>query len=198
MPSEGRPIWTLGRQLVGNIVPLLIALPLLVLGGIKAQTEGFFGQALLLLLGSVSVAWLATNFIGLAGGWGLKAEMGRRLHQERPFDKSEKLFVGFSRPQFSGWLDPHEDVGFLIIHADRLEFFGGGRRVELSKSNVEKIRFKPNIHTWVGLGGWTAIEGQADGTPVRMLVEPRERPTHLGNAVLGRRLRKRLAEWLSA
>jgi len=174
---------------------MVIGVPFLVYGVRQYPTHGFAGQTLVGLFGFLIVTWLATNFLGLCGGWGLKEKLGRLLHLERPFDKTEKHFVGFARPSYSGLLDPHEDVGYLLVHDDNLEFFGGTQRISLEKASVKKIGFRANPHSVLGLGRWVSVEAVVKEKPVRFLVEPREKSTLIGNVFYGTRLRKRLEAW---
>lgn len=196
MPGGTKRLWGTGRKLIGNVLPLLVAAPLLVLGVMRFPSEGFQGTTAALIVGFPVVLWMATNVLGPLGGVGLKKEVERRLHLERPFDRTEKSFVGFARPSYNSLLDPHEDVGFLIVHPDSLEFFGGDVRTELARQNVESVSFRANPHTWAGLGRWVCVDGKIDGTPVRLLLEPRSRATLLGNRSEGKRLRARLSAWL--
>ena len=196
MPGGTKRLWGTGRRLVGNVLPLLIGAPFLVYGAMKFPAEGFQGQAAAAIVAFPVALWLATNFLGLVGGIGLKREIERRLHLERPFDRTEKFFVGFARPSYSSLLDPHEDVGFLIVHPDSLEFFGADVRAELARSSVDSVSFRPNPHTWAGLGRWISVDGKVDEASVRLLLEPRSRATLLGNRAEGKRLRARLQNWL--
>jgi len=197
MPNGLKPVWTTGRKLAGNVLPLMFSLPLLVLGIKGYPATGMSGSTLVYLVLFPIVGWIATNFFGPCGSWGLKQVMGKRLHHERPFDKTEKLLVGFARPSYRGLLDPHEDVGFLILHPDRIEFFGGSTTVELSKADIQSVSHRSNPHTWLGLGRWVCVEGQSEGKPFRLLIEPRDRASLIGNLILGSKLRQRILAWLA-
>lgn len=195
MPQRERRVWTLGRQLVGNIVPLLIAGPFLFLGIKNYPVTGLSGPTLIWLMAFPVVGWLATNLLGNSGSWGLKDRIEKELSRERRLEGLDKLFVGFARPGYSGLLDPHEDLGLLLVHADKLEFFGLTTRVELQRSDVRGVTFRSNPHSWLGLGRWVSVEGQSGGRQVRLLIEPREAKTLTGNRALGTRLHARLARW---
>lgn len=198
MPQGNQAVWTVWRKLVGNLLPLIVAAPFLVLGIIEFPHVGMTGKALWYFLGFIICAWIATNFLGNSGGAGLKAEIGKRLHHLRPFDHAQKTFVGFARPGFQGLLDPHEDVGYLIFHQDHLEFFGGKTNVELKATDITGVKFRANPHTWVGLGRWISIEGVSQNLPVRLLIEPREKATLIGNLLYGKKLKASIEEWKSA
>jgi hypothetical protein len=60
-----------------------------------------------------------------------------------------------------------------------------------------RVRFRANVHTVIGLGRWISIEGFADGKPIRLLIEPRERPQLLGNLRYSKRLAQRIRRWAS-
>jgi hypothetical protein len=195
MPTGKNRLWTTGRKLPGNILPILIGAPFLVYGVKEFPSKGLSTDVRMALIAFPLMTWVSTNFLGLIGNIGLKAETGKRLHQERPFDKSEKTFVGFARPGYNSLLDPHEDVGYLIVHTDHLEFWGSDIKVDLQKASVKSISFRPNPHSVVGLGRWVCVEGESAGKAVRLLVEPRERATLLGNLIVGTKLKKRLEGW---
>lgn len=198
MPAGTNRLWTTGRKLPGNILPIIIGAPFLFYGVKEFPAKGLSPDVLLSLIAFPVLTWIATNFLGLIGNIGLKNEVGKRLHQERPFDKTEKTFVGFARPGFNSLLDPHEDVGFLIVHHDHLEFWGSDVKVDLARADIKAVHFRPNPHSVVGLGRWICVEGESAGKSVRLLIEPRERATLLGNRAVGGRLKHRLEEWLKA
>ncbi|QYK58296.1 MAG: hypothetical protein KF884_12155 [Fimbriimonadaceae bacterium] len=191
MSGDKRPLWTLGRQLVGNILPLVVGLPFLVFGLIQFAQQGAELPAALSLAAFPLVTWLATNFLALVGNQSLKREMASRV----PAIGGLRWFVGFSPPGQSGWLDPHSDLGYFVIHPDRIEFVGSATRVTLKKSEVVSARFRPNVHTWLGLGRWVSVEGQSQGRAVRLLVEPREKATLLGNRAESARLLQAIRDW---
>ena len=197
MLKETKPVWTLGRKIAGNALPLLFAFPLFIYGVIGYPTTGMTGSTLAAFALFPVVGWLATNLFGPCGSWGLKDKLGKKLHHERPFDKTEKYLVGFARPSYRGLLDPHEDIGFLLIHPDRLEFFGDRIRVELDRKDVKTVGFRPNPHTWLFLGRWVSIEGETQGKPVRLLIEPRERATLIGNMKLGSKVHAQVRQWIN-
>lgn len=196
MPKGTNRLWTTARKLPGNVLPLLLSCPFLVYGIKHFPAKGLSPDVLLGLIAFPIVTWVGTNYLGLIGNSGLKREMGKRLHHERPFDRSDKTFVGFAPPKFNSLLDPHEDVGFLILHPDHLEFWGSDVKVELSRKSIHSIKFRPNPHSVVGLGRWISIEGESGAKPVRLLVEPRERATLLGNRALGSKLKAEIEAWL--
>lgn len=195
MPPGSKPAWTTTRKLMGNLVPLAVSLPFLILGLRAFPQEGMSGSALIYFIAFPVSAWLAVNLSGFIWNVGLSHEVGRMIHLERPFIQERRVFVGFARPAFTGLLDPHEDVGYLIIRPEELEFFGETVRIKFPREAVETIRFRANPHTWVGLGGWISVEGSVHGQHVRMLVEPRERPTLVGNLALLRKVLRELKAW---
>lgn len=195
MSPEPRRIWTTPRKLVGNVIPLLFSLPFLALGIQAAVKDGLTAKSMIFLGAFLVVGWIGTALFGLAGNGSLKNEMGRRWHLEHAFSTVEKYFVGFARPTYKGLLDAHEDIGFLVINDDELEFFGSELNYLMPKSLVKEVRFRANPHTWLGLGRFVSVEGQIDGKAVRMLIEPRESPILIGNLAHSKRLRQRLREW---
>lgn len=184
-------VWTTGRKWLGNLVPFACALPFAAWGvWIVARDRAVTPQGLgWLALGTV-VGWIALSLFGFWGNATMRRLLAARLHPQ-----GEPWFVGFASPKFAGLLDAHEDVGFLILGKDDLTFLGDSRRVELPKDCVVRVVFRPNVHTMVGLGRWVSVEGVVKGQPVRMLLEPRERPTMLGNLRLSGRLRREIEAW---
>lgn len=140
------------------------------------------------------VGWLALNFFGFHGNGWMRRELARRLG----FTGSrgpERYFVGIARPSFRSALDAHEDVGFLNLHNDRLEFVGETLRLTFPREDVRNVRFRMNPHSWVLLGRWISVEGVAGDRPIRLSLEPRERATLLGNLFFSEKLIARLREW---
>lgn len=180
---------------MGNLIPLIFSAPLMVMAFQSATQFGptrdtFKWLGLFLLVGHVSTA-----LFGLIGNGGLKTAVGRLLHVDRPFVKEEKWFVGFASPTYKGALDPHEDLGFLILHKDNLEFFGETKRIKIKATEIERIRFKWNIHSFLLLGGWICIEGSREGQKYRLLLEPRVSWTHWANALAIGPIKERLIQW---
>ncbi|RYG23692.1 hypothetical protein EON82_13220 [bacterium] len=185
-------VWTTGRKWAGNLVPFAIWLPFTVAGVwtiVRDRAVTPTGVGLLAL--GVVLGWVGLSLFGF---WGNAAM--RRLLEARIKEKEHRWFVGFASPKFTGVLDAHEDVGFLIFRKDALVFAGDSRRVEMPKDSVVRVVFRPNVHTVVGLGRWVCVEGVVKGQPVRMFVEPRERPTMLGNLRLSSKLRAEIETWM--
>lgn len=180
---------------MGNVLPLVIASPFLVKALLAFAEFGPSVAAIVWAAVFPVAAWIAVGLFGLVGNGAMRHEIGRRLHQERPFEQTEKVFVGIASPTFRSALDPHEDVGYLLIYPDRAEFFGGGRRFIIYRRDVVKVRVVPNTHTVLGLGRWIAIEAVVSGLPARLLIEPREKKTLFGNLVYSKKLLLRLKGW---
>ena len=195
MPPTERRVWTTGRKIAGNLLPLLLASPLAYVAVREFGRSGPSARTLLWVVAFCAASWLLLALLGLVGNGSMKREVGRRLHIERPFDQTERYFVGFARPAFRSALDPHEDVGFLIFHDHTLEFWGTERKATIERGNIVGVRFRANTHSLVGLGRWVSVEAVVDERPVRLLVEPRHKATLPGNLFFGRRLRDRIREW---
>lgn len=197
MPLVSRKSWTLRRKLMGNLIPLVLSIPFGVWGVLlMIKNERIAGPELLLIGAMSASAWLTMNLFGLFQNAAIKREIARRRKLGPAESRDSRFFVGFSRPTFRGALDPHEDLGYLILRADRIEFMGDTLEAALRRSEIVGIRYRPNIHTFVGLGRWIALEGRIDGKPVRMLIEPRERASLLGNLLFSKKLKSRLETWL--
>lgn len=192
MPPQPPGIWTFSRRLAGNLLPLLISVPFFLWAMIELARNGVSWKVWVGAGGFSVLGWLSTNFLGLSGNGWMKRQMETRFRSLREGEDFPRFFVGFARPDYKGALDPHEDVGFLVLRPDALEFWGSELKFEMPWRYVKEVRTRANIHTLLGLGGWVSIEGEVGGKAVRMLVEPRERGTHWGN----KRFRGRLLEEL--
>lgn len=191
-----KPVWTLRRKVMGNVAPLIFATPFAVIGLFLMWQRGeILGRGLIWFAATPIVGWLALNFLGLYQNRAMHKEMEMRLRADRPRPPYRRYFVGIATPTFRGMLDPHEDVGFLMLHPDKVEFYGEKLRVEIPKTAVTGIRVRPNVHTMVGLGRWVSIEAEMNGAPARLLIEIRQRPTLLGNLRMSRTLVKKLRRW---
>ena len=187
----GQRVWTTQAKILGNLVPFLSWLPFAAWGvWTVARERAVTPTGLAWLAAATVVGWLAVSTFGLWGNGSMRRLLGARVREP-----GERWFVGFATPRFTGLLDAHEDVGFLILGKDGLAFLGDSRRVELPKDCVVRVGFRPNVHSVLGLGRWVVVEGVVKGQPVRMLVEPRERPTMLGNLRLSGRLRREIEGW---
>jgi hypothetical protein len=144
----------------------------------------------------VVLGWLATNWFGALPNRRMRAQLERILKVKEEVLGDAPWFVGFATPKYSSALDPHEDVGFLVMEPDRLRFVSETRVVELPRRDVKGVRYRGNVHTLIGLGRWVSVEGEVSGRPVRLLLEPRERPTMLGNLRASRRLRDAIGKWV--
>jgi len=182
---------------MGNLIPLLCMLPFALTGVVlmlRAHTVTPAGVALCLL--SLVVGWVAVNQFGLFGNVRLRREVQRKVLAKAGRDASKGVFVGFARPSYVGLLDAHEDLGFLFFDSDGLEYLGEIHQVKLARKDILGVRFRGNVHSTLGLGRWVGIEAIHKGKRVRVLVEPREARTLLGNRKRGSRLRKEIVEWM--
>lgn len=184
---------------MGNLIPIFFWLPPAAAGVIwAALTHQFLGPPLLLLGFATVVGWFAMNAFGLYDSGRMRLALERILTVKGEKLPDDRVFVGFATPGHAALLDAHEDVGFLLIHPDRLRFVSETRDVSLPKAEVKDVRFRMNPHTVLGLGRWVSVEGESEGVPIRLLVEPRERRTMLGNLRETRPLRERLRRWMKA
>lgn len=195
MQPPRRPIWTTARRLQGNLLPLLVVGPCLAKTLSVVTFQGLSLEGWLWIGATLGLGWLAVNLLGLSGNRSMRAELFRRFSEERPDDRHPRWFVGFARPSFRGLLDPHEDIGFLVIEYDHIVFWGEERRVELHRDQITRVHWRPNIHTFLGLGRWISVEAVLDKRPARMLVEPRDKRTLLGNLILGSSIKRKLMAW---
>lgn len=190
-------VWTPGRKWAGNLLPLLFwviptgfGLGRMVLRG-EIETLGVWLVALGVVLG-----WVATNWFGALPNRAMRAQLERILKVKKEEIGDASWFVGFATPRYSSALDPHEDVGFLVLEPDRIRFVSESRSLEVARADARKAGYRTNVHTLVGLGRWVALDGEVSGRPVRLLLEPRTRPTMLGNLLASRSLLAAINAWL--
>lgn len=181
---------------MGNLVPLACMAPFGIAGALvmmRAREVTLVGVAL--WVAGLVAGWLAVNRFGFYGNAAMKRELQRRLLAKAGRDASSGTFVGFARPSYTGLLDAHEDLGFLFLDAEQLEYIGEVHHVKFTRAQALGARFRPNIHSALGLGRWVGIDASVDGKPIRLLVEPREHPTLLANRRLGAELRAAIDDW---
>jgi hypothetical protein len=181
---------------LGNLIPALFWLPPAAIGIYQVIVKDqFIGTGLWLLVLSTILGWLSVNQFGFFENRKMRKQLERILEVDGRTFKGDQFFVGFASPKYSSMLDAHEDVGFLRLMSDRLIFVSETRNVEVMKSDITGIRFRPNVHSVVGLGRWVSIEGKVGEQPIRLLVEPREKTTLFGNRLYGSKLKIKLANW---
>ena len=184
---------------MGNLIPLCMGLPFLVMSVSSYRAQNPLAPVpFIWFAGFLFASWIGLNVFGFYGNGAMRKVLGRSLDRSRGPTRQEKYFVGFSRPQFKSLLDAHEDIGFLILHDSEVEFVGECQNVSLAKEHIQEVRFRPNMHTWVGVGGWTSFEGTLNGKPYRLQIELRESPVLFLNMLKSRALRARIRQWLKA
>lgn len=181
---------------MGNLIPLLCMAPFAGLGAFFLSRDGLASvPGILLCSAALVVGWFAVNQFGFFGNAILKREIGRKVLPKAGRDASSGTFVGFARPAYMGLLDAHEDLGFLFLTPESLEYVGEIHQVSIQRGEVKEVGYRGNVHSALGLGRWVSIEAEHKGKPVRLLVEPREAKTLLGNKKLGIDLRRRIEQW---
>jgi hypothetical protein len=191
MAGVPKPVWTLGPKLAANAAPLAAPLALALALASWWPKEGLSPRVLAAATAFPVAGWASVNFLGLTGNRRIRRAMETRLDRDMPGCPHPRLFVGFARPGYRSALDPHEEVGWLLVHAEGLDLVGDQSRASVAREDVVTVRLGRNPHSWLGLGGWVVIETK----PGTWLVEPRERATHLGNRALMVELAAGLAAW---
>ena len=190
-------VWTSRRKWLGTLIPAVFWLPPAVIGVyqilIKNQVGG---PSLWWLLASTVLGWFAVNQFGFFENRRMQGQLKRILEVQSKSLAEEHYFVGFATPSFSSTLDAHEDVGFLCVYPDRLQFISETRTIDLPRTDITTVRFRPNVHSILFLGRWVSVEGTTGGKQVRLLVEPRVKTTLLGNRLFGSKLKVQLKKWL--
>lgn len=188
-------VWTARRKWLGNLLPALFWFPLLVAGlFVMAKQSDPLGLGLWLLIAGTVLGWLAVNRWGLFENDRMKRQLELMLQAKKSMIP-ESIFVGFATPKFSSTLDPHEDVGFLNLDDENLRFVSETREIAVPRSGVKSVHFRANIHSLLFLGRWIAIEGEMDGKPIRLLIEPRQHRTLFANRRESKHQLTKLINW---
>lgn len=180
---------------MSNLVPLLFAAPLPAFVVFLGQA-GRGDQALWVWVSIVPILWLAINFCSLFQNKQMQREMLGKLMADRTDPPIRRYFVGFAWPKRRMAIHTHEDVGFLLVYPETLEYFGDQQRFVIERSSIRRIGFGANMNTALGLGRWILIEAELDSKRTRLQVEPRERGTMFGNLILGNRMAAELRGWV--
>lgn len=192
MPSVSGRIWTKSRQVAGNLIPGLLSFPLAGAGLVLWNADDPLRPLPLALLGLFPFwGWLCLNFFGLASNRVMADALGQRYGREYGRPDAEREFVGYASPSFRSVWDPHEDVAWLFLHPDQLELYGDQIRANLLRRDVLQVRLRPNVHSWLGLGGWIEVIGRGQ----TWRIEPRRYSTLLGNRRYRKQLYARLVAW---
>ncbi len=192
---SGEPIWSVGRKWMGNLIPALFSVPVLILALWLYQKQGLSSATWVTLCAFPGVAWVSVGLFGLYANEAMREAMAQRLQRARAIRRDAIVFVGAATPAYRSALDPHEDVGFLIFDPDALEFFGEKLQLTITREQIQAVRLRMNPHSVLGLGGWVSIEGLFGGEPGRFLIESRNRGTLFGNRWDRRRLLARIRAW---
>lgn len=193
-PAQKNPVWNDFRRWMSNIAPLVVCAPVPAIA-YYLDVLGYGREALIAWISFPVICYLAINFLGLVQNRKMRTELEYLLGSAN-LENGRRVFVGFSRPKAKVGIHPHEDLGWLVIKPDALEFIGERWNYVLERSEIRRIGFGFNVNSFFGLGRWIRIDGEVGGKFVRMLVEPRERDTMLGNLLLGGRLVRELRSWL--
>jgi len=192
-------VWTSRRKVMGNLVPALFWLPPMIAGiAVMAVTAQILGLGLWLIVAATVLGWLSLNQFGGYMNGRMRRELERLLRSRGEDLSGERNFVGFATPRYASLLDAHEDVGFLKLLPDRIRFVSETRVVEVPRAEVRGVRYRMNVHSLVGLGRWVSIEGESGGKPIRLLLEPRDRGTMIGNLRTGTKLKAKLKRWMKS
>ncbi len=192
-------VWTRYRKWMGNILPAAVWLPLVGVGlYIIFHSNRILGPGLVLVALAQPLAFLVVNYMGLFQNREIRFALWREVQILRPHFRGYALYCGFSSLEKTDLLDPHEDVGFVLLTTESLEFVGDGQLIRILPENVTGIRYRPNVHTLLGLGRWVCVEGKIEERKFHLCFEPREKKTLLANRKEGKVLHRKLKNWVKA
>jgi hypothetical protein len=177
---------------MSNLVPAVVFVPVFATGLVMFQ-RGQTTLSVVCFAASIIVGIFAVNLLGLFQNRRMLSEL-RPLVHGRP---EPAWFVGVGKPGGVGALDPHQDLGFLLLTQNAIEYIGETARYLIPYSDVIGVGFRMNAHSLLGLGRWVAVEGKHDGKPFVLLFEPRSHPTILQNKKEGAKLAVRIKELIA-
>ncbi|MEO7454590.1 MAG: hypothetical protein ABIV13_07495 [Fimbriimonadales bacterium] len=183
MAKKKEKTWSTYRKLMSNLVPALVFVPVFAAGLFLFQQERL-STAVVFFVASIVIGVFSVNLLGLFQNRKMRSELKPLIHG-RP---EPSWFVGIGKQGGVGALDPHQDIGFLLLTTKALEYIGEEARYTIPYADIVGVGFKMNAHSLLGLGRWVAIEGKHDGKPFALLVEPRTHSTILQNKKEGSRL----------
>lgn len=187
-------VWNARRKWLGNLIPGVVFLVPFSYGLYLAlQSQQVPIQAYMWMAAAVLCGYFALNTWGLYQNSQMRTEMRKRV-KAPPF----AIFVGFATPGFASALDPHEDVGFLWVEDEKLIVMGELYSIVIDRVDIARVSFSPNVHTILGLGGWSVVEGAIGSDPFKLKIEPRQKDTLFGNLRIAKKLRAALRAWLEA
>ena len=177
---------------MSNLVPALVFVPVFAAGLFLFQQDKL-PQSVGFFITSIIVGVFAVNLLGLFQNRRMHSELKPMIHGRT----EPNWFVGIGKPGGVGALDPHQDIGFLLLTPACIEYIGETARYTIPYAEIVGVGFKMNAHTLLGLGRWVAVEGKHDGKPFALLVEPRTHPTILQNKKEGARLAGEIRKLIS-
>lgn len=196
--ARTRKVWTNGRKWVGNLLPALFFVPPVAWGVYwMLKNDLILGSGFWFVIAGTLLGWIGLNLFGLTGNAFMRRELKRNLMAKNVSFDDPHFFVGFSSPKFFSVLDAHEDIGFLFLRESTIEFVGELNQVKIGRAEIQRIRFRPNVHTWVGIGRWVSIDGLRKKSRFRMNIEPREKNYLLLNLLTSRRVRDQIQAWVA-
>lgn len=192
MPAGKPSIWTTAKKWQGNLVPAILSLPFAAGGLYLYRPENPLDLLPIGLLAAFPVVgWFCLNAFGLWGNDQMRAQLGRIYGRERGQKSDQMIFVGYAKPGFRDALDPHQGIGFLIIHPDHLELYGETEQITIPKSVIKGFSLRRNMHSALFLGGWLVIEAGEN----TLFIEPREKISLRGNRKYRGILKQELEKW---
>ena len=196
MPLVARKVWNNHRKWLGNLLPALFFVPPAAWGiYLMLRENNPLSSGLWFVLLGTLLGWIGLNLFGLYQNGFMRRELKRELTAKGVSFDDPHLFVGFASPRFVSVLDAHEDLGFLFLRAEYAEFIGEKSELKVPTNEITNIRFRPNIHTWVGLGRWICIEGVQKKTNFRMSLESREKNYLMLNLLESQKIKKQIQSW---
>lgn len=189
-------VWTARRKWLGNLIPGAFWFVPTLAGVIWCvATDRYVGPGLWLVVAGLGIGWFALSRFGLYDNMKMREEFLAACKARGIQPKGEVFFVGYASPRHSSMLDAHEDVGLLIVDPGILSYVGELEDLQIRRDSVIQVRFRPNVHSLVGLGRWIAVDYLDGEERKRLLVEPRDKRSLLANRRHGKYVIAKLRAW---
>lgn len=173
---------------MGNAVGMIAAL--LALAGLLR-----FQPPLLALPAALLVGLVVFHFTGLWDNAKMREALRERYRAEPLWEDGHRFFVGFASASYEGLLDPHQDVGWLLLTGSRLVFLGDRFQFDFALTDIYRLERGFSAHTLLG-SGWQLLRGAREKREFVLRFESRDADRVFGLCAANRHLERALRAWL--
>jgi hypothetical protein len=193
-PTPMKPVWTTYRKLMGNLIGMA-AMAIVVVAGFGLGYGSTFGEKAAIVLVALVVGLIVFHYTGLFQNARMRTAMAKRAERLPEWEGAERFFVGYATRGYAGALDPHEDVGWLLLSPDELVFEGERYRFRYPRRGIGRVGRSFGVHSLVGVSWVSAIAVADDGAAASLRFESRDADHIFSLRRANLRLRKSLQVW---